>query len=215
MIPEGVYVSYVHCFLFYYESSTDDYKIFGGFSSFEGDYDQLYVFSLSAGNWRQINVLDNLVVSDEVEEVVLVNETIYMLFEFRNTIIGFDLSTEQIKELQRMNWLNNYRCVSLSELGGCLLLLCTTANLKVDDVWMLKDPSDVSSLEKLFSVNLTNVLYYGFSENGKRLLHTEGKIRVFDPTRETPQMTQGGIAFYNDDSIVQSKSYIESLISPF
>ncbi|XP_021736517.1 putative F-box protein At3g52320 [Chenopodium quinoa] len=39
--------------VFCYESSTDDYIIFGAFSSRHDDFVHFYVFSLSAGNWRR------------------------------------------------------------------------------------------------------------------------------------------------------------------
>ncbi|XP_021731778.1 F-box protein At5g07610-like [Chenopodium quinoa] len=198
--------------VFYYESSTDDYKLFSGFFSLE--YHRFYVYSLNAGNWTRINKLNKRVESFDLEDVALIGGTVYVRAGAENPIFGFDLSTEQIKELPMMNLLKNYRSVSLSVLRGCLLLLCTTANFKVDDVWMLKDPSDVNSLEKLFSVNHNNVKYYGFSETGKCLVHTKGKIRVFDPTRETPHRCQWGIAFKNGE-VVQSQSYVESLVSPF
>ncbi|XP_021736585.1 F-box/kelch-repeat protein At3g23880-like [Chenopodium quinoa] len=215
-IPKGAEAGSRSGCVFYYESSTDDYKLFGAFSF--GRYERFYVFSLKAGIWTRINKLNKRIESNDLEDVALIDGTVYVSAGVEYPMFGFDLSTEQIKEFPWINWVNNYRIVRFSELRGCLLLLCSTVNFEVDDVWMLKDPSDVTSLEILFSVNHSNVEYYGFSENGKCLLHTEGKIRVFDPIRETPEMTQltqGGIAFDNGDSIFQSKSYIESLISPF
>ncbi|XP_021736587.1 F-box/kelch-repeat protein At3g23880-like [Chenopodium quinoa] len=173
----------------------------------------------------------------ELDLVVLIHCTFYMFIgnfcleggnhnhnHNHNPVVGIDLITKQFKELPSMDWLDKYewqekiinlKRIRLMELKGCLSLLCTTPEFAKDDVWMLKHSSDGDSWQKMFTINLTGVIYYCFSESGKCLLHTKKELKVFDPSRETPQMALGGIAFDNGDHIVHSKGYIESLFSPF
>uniref|UniRef100_A0A803LMX1 F-box domain-containing protein n=1 Tax=Chenopodium quinoa TaxID=63459 RepID=A0A803LMX1_CHEQI len=188
MVPEGVKQgiwSRSRC-LFYHESSTDDYKILGLFVS--RFYVHIHVYSMNAGNWERIGKLDKNM------------------------------------ELPSMDWLDKYewqekiinlKRIRLMELKGCLSLLCTTPEFAKDDVWMLKHSSDGDSWQKMFTINLTGVIYYCFSESGKCLLHTKKELKVFDPSRETPQMALGGIAFDNGDHIVHSKGagfgYVSSI----
>ncbi|XP_021738398.1 F-box/kelch-repeat protein At3g06240-like [Chenopodium quinoa] len=187
MIPRG---SQFGC-VFYHESSTDDYKILGAFLCHGGNYVRIHEYSLSTGNWKRI------------ERVVLIHDTFYMFIGTvlnwekgnRNPVIGFDLITEQFKELSPMDWLEKYNWqnnfnihmrLRLLELRGCLSLLCTTTYFSKDDVWTLKHSSDGNSWHKLFSINRIGVIYYCFSETGKCLLPTKKKLKVFDPSRETP-----------------------------
>ncbi|XP_021759190.1 F-box/kelch-repeat protein At3g23880-like [Chenopodium quinoa] len=198
---------------FYYDPSHDEYMIFGSFSAPGDFYVHFHVFSLSSGIWKRISNLDKHFQLIVLGNTLLVDDTIYFCSFINNHIVGFDLVNEEIKELPSMNWLSRYYRARLLRLRGCLSLLCYTSD-DLLDVWILNNSRDWNSWQKLFSFNCVNVMYHGFSETGKCLVHHGGQLKVVDPSCETLQFSREGINL-NDDCIVQSKDYIESLVSPF
>ncbi|KAK9664159.1 hypothetical protein RND81_14G023000 [Saponaria officinalis] len=206
---------------FGYGSFIDDYRIIAIFTAYTDEFrSQLYIYSTKSGKWKRvICVLDNYRVSTiGIHKGVTVNDRIYWPLRCRNhgeqfnSIVGFDLVSEQLELNPWMSWLlqENEADLPLFEIKDCLSL-CRYKDDSGFDVWKLKKREDWNSWEKVFGFNVGCVNFVHFSTSGKCLTQHLKQLKVVDQGRE--ESTDLG-EHYNGH-LWEVEDYLESFVSPF
>ncbi|KAL2896421.1 hypothetical protein RDABS01_038205 [Bienertia sinuspersici] len=151
-------------------------------------------------------------------EAIVVGDTMYWCSKYfvGRRIVGFDLVSKKLVEYPRLDCQCGYNSLELFRVKGCLSLLGGGGkgkNNNVSDFWMLKNPDDWSSWQKILSVDLTDVSLLTFSETGKCLVRQGEELKLVDPCKEALECTKGNGA--DSRGYVITKDHVESLISPF
>ncbi|XP_074312675.1 F-box/kelch-repeat protein At3g23880-like [Silene latifolia] len=194
---------------FGYVSLIDDYKIVAQFSQRKLGGGYLYVFSLRTGEWKSIDKFDDV--------IIVINDTFNWLRKSMNDwqnpkcILGFDLVDDKLKEIPWISCFNQYKRGYFFGMKGCVSFYCEGD--QGSDVWVLNQYGDKNSWKKLFSVNLGEMSFLNFTETGKCLVETSGKLGVIDSSQESPEESQVGACF--SGQIAATGVYVESFISPF
>ncbi|XP_021742269.1 F-box/kelch-repeat protein At3g23880-like [Chenopodium quinoa] len=208
---------------FGYVSAIDDYMIVAVIptSAILSKNIRLWVFSLKAGAWKySVLSCDNGCEPFEFIKMdrVLINDTLYWTVgKWGNagctkSIICCNFVDEQITEIPLPG--SGDLVIMSSVINGCLALYRYKIG-QPREVWILKQKSDGNSLEKLFSVPCSSVLYplwMNFSPSGKCLVKHARQLKLVDPAVEDIEPFHG-IDF--DESVFAVHQHVESLISPF
>uniref|UniRef100_A0A803L9K0 F-box domain-containing protein n=1 Tax=Chenopodium quinoa TaxID=63459 RepID=A0A803L9K0_CHEQI len=234
--PKGVHVSVAHGFG--YVSSLDDYVIVASFGCGTVDFSRFrgfYMFSLKAGQWKRVigsyaylqvnrwcwkwkrvraGMEEESIARRLRDQAVLVGDVMYWApaFSFNGEIAGFDVVTENLVKYPVLDWQSGYHELGLYQVNGCLSLSGSKKE-DVTDFWMLKDPNDWSSWQKILSVDLTNISLITFSETGKFLVRKSNEFKLVEPCKESLECFKGKHTNYAH--MVMTRDYVESLISPF
>ncbi|XP_021858013.1 uncharacterized protein [Spinacia oleracea] len=209
---------------FGYASSIDDSKIAASFGTPGEKFRGFFVFSVGGMKWKTIvgrfhrRYLPLAVTLDDkalfIDGILYWPPTGYTSRGKAKHMIGFDLNSEKFEEFPWIDDINMYSKVDLFRFKGCLTFRGRDwKNFDVWDFWMLKKVDGSSSWEKLFSVDLTNVSFFCFSETDDKCLvwHFE-QFKLIDPCKEALECFRGDVNFCH---IAESRDYVESLVSPF
>uniref|UniRef100_A0A803LER1 F-box associated beta-propeller type 3 domain-containing protein n=1 Tax=Chenopodium quinoa TaxID=63459 RepID=A0A803LER1_CHEQI len=212
---------------FGYDTSNDDYKIAAAFGTRTRKFRGFYVFSLRDGEWKRIvgkfNRRELPIAVRLGDEALLIDDTLYwpprlvqcydQYFKAKH-IVGFDLISEKFKEIPWPDdscWCSK---VDLYRFKGHLTYRGSKGNNSRDiwDFWMLKYVDKTGTWEKLFTVDLTNVLFYNFSKTDKCLVRQFEQLKLIDPCKEALEQVRGDKKYSH---MATTGDYVESLVSPF
>ncbi|KAL2936160.1 F-box protein CPR1 [Bienertia sinuspersici] len=218
-------------FWFGYVPSIDDYKIIARLGQEFKDA-HYYVYSLKSGTWKSIPNLD--IVMFRYEELrmntTVIDDLLYwsptdINYEMRpiERIIGFNVVTEQVKELPSMNWLSAYVDTEFFVMNGCLSLYCYSLDpdSPFSDVWMLRQHDDWISWEKSFSVHHGGLFLRNVFPTGKFLLfryapEMQIQLKMTGISNNVDEQIEGDTCFLHKDAVDGDGGgfYAESLIWP-
>ncbi|KAL2924333.1 F-box protein CPR1 [Bienertia sinuspersici] len=194
---------------------------------------QVYIYSLRAREWITMATVDCSFDWDGSQSVVA-NDTLYFPPGppgIRHShILGLNLVSGELKEYPLFNFIIGYCEVYVSRVKGCLSLCCfkylnEDYTSKIFDLWMMKQPDEWNSWEKVFSISVGDLYLHCIFETGKCLVTREEQLEFIDPYEVAAEQykdgsdickgSREGVNFLVYPFTGEAWTYAESLISPF
>ncbi|KAH7836497.1 hypothetical protein Vadar_002088 [Vaccinium darrowii] len=152
---------------FGYDRVSDDYKLVRFVQFLRRDDRDSFgsvvkVYSMKSNSWRRIQDFPYYVQYRQCGGVLVGSALHWVvcrnLSETPNVVAAFDLTNEDYRLVLPPEFVDNTFHMNITELGGCLCILCTYDQVRVD-AWVMKDYGVKESWNKLFSIAQPEVIW--------------------------------------------------------